>query len=223
VSPEPDAFDRHRLLADLLAHGRSEDDPRVARALADDPSLRAELRELRAIAGQLEDGGNEFRSELKRAMTTVTDDDVDMARHAIERFHGRSRRRQNKVWGLLLAAAAAVMLAVTWWPDPEDEIPQTALGTAHEIDMRPAGNVDPATIELFTWALPGDSRVLVQIYCGFGDEELNELPVASYRGRARQYRPTPAELEHIRSANLVYWTVSTVTQPRSWDAEVQLR
>ena len=157
---------RRRLLADLLAGTRSDDDPEVASTLAEDESLRTELLELRAIGDGLDRHAQAVRREIDSAVRSVDAQDVATARQALARFHGESAARvRGRPGWLALAAAAVVVGALLFWREGDD-VPDISLGgNGLEVGMQPSGSVE--SIDEFSWNRPG--RVRVEIWAAAED------------------------------------------------------
>ncbi len=205
--------DRERLLASLLAGDLQPDDPEAKDAMRDDPTIAAELAEMRELEDTYRRLGREATADLAAARSrpagprTGVDADADAVRRAMARHAaGESRRAQPMSRRMFAAAAAmlAVTVAVVAWQrherDPSNvpHVPKH-LGGGDSAGLAPNGAVDAVTE--FSWSVPpalGRTFVVRVRNLAAPDQDLlrsPELEQSPWRAAPEQLARLPAAFE----------------------------
>jgi hypothetical protein len=231
--------DRGELLARVLTGELSPDAPEVRRAMAADPSVAGELRELARLADELAEADamtsppatgsdaepwpgaddmvrRQVRSSLPRPDTAGT--------RSEPRAEERSRRRLP-TWRLVLAAALIVVV-VGWRAFGGSDLPTAPPDVRLGRQLWPRGDVtrDQLLREGFHWEDPEHpttiGRFQVVVRNPNGDDVLKSLSL----GTTERWLPTREQVDSLPT--VITWTVTLQVGGESqppWTATATLR
>jgi hypothetical protein len=162
--------------------------------LESDPELKAELEEVKALSGHLDD----MAADEAAALKSLPDDlprspVVDEVLNKIWKEGLLPEEKENgsrKLFLLIpvgLAAAAVLIILITWWTGLNDSVdqPDQYLGGGIEVTS-PAGEVDQYRFSWQDYTLPPGGYFKLFIDAGQGSKEV-------WRGEGTSWEPTESE------------------------------